>query len=382
MKYVRKSSCTELLYNDMQDVMHTYASQYVMKIKTLNDEKKLEEAINSAIRYNSGTNMSLKGRRLYDAEKAVKIKHVTVKEKDLFQSDFLNGKIDFRSESVQAFIVRHGGDKYFVIRVSHAVMDGKGGMMLIENIFNCMNRKKMMKYDNLLTERELVKRLPHRSKRESKIPKLQPINARRIEHYTPRRRVLSLTGYSEAIVAKLARIFADEFEETEVRLMIPCDLRRHCKGERHCGNLVLPIMLRVNKEDDVQAINGKLLMGLKNKDELNIRNTSYYCYNYLPGFVRHLLIKTMVLFAKKTRRFSIAGVISYLGKVDFEVMQSKNLRISSFISIPPAEPLGPFVVLITEYNNTTQIAISYYEKQYTEKYMDHLCKKIREAINE
>jgi len=76
MKYVRKISCNELLYADMQEVFHAYASQYVMKIKKLKSKEALERAINEAIQFNSGTNVLLKGKSFYDAEKPIGLKSI------------------------------------------------------------------------------------------------------------------------------------------------------------------------------------------------------------------------------------------------------------------------------------------------------------------
>lgn len=378
MNFVRRISCNELLYADMQDVLHSYAFQYVMEIKSLKSEKKLEQALNAAIEFNSGSNLLLKRKSFYDVGHPIRLKRVTILDKELWSSDFFNEKVDYRQESILAYIALHNNKKYFVLKISHAAMDGKGSLLLVNNIFRFMNNEKMEQYDNLITDRELVRQLPHKAKTESKFPKLKPKNAKIICHFKQSIKVVKLDGYVNSIVAKIARILADEFKEKEVRLMIPSDLRRYCGATMHCGNLVLPIMLKVDKNDDISTINGKMLMGLKNKDELNIKNTSYFCYMHLPRFVRHSIIRLATFYAGKFRRFSIAGVISYLGRVNLDSLQSDNLKISSFASVPPAEPLGPFVVTIVEYTNTTHIVLRYYEGQYSEEYMDNLCKQLEE----
>ena len=378
MNFVRKISCNELLYADMQDVLHSYASQYVMEIKSLKSEKKLEQALNAAVKFNSGSNLFLKRKTFYDVDHPMSLKYAVSRDKILWDSDFFNEKVDYRKESILAYVVSHNKKRYFVLKISHSAMDGKGGLLLINNIFRFMNNEKMERYDNLMVDRELVKQLPYKSKNESKFPRLKPKNAKVVHRFQPLTRVIELDSYTDSIVAKIARIFADEFEEKEVRLMVPSDLRRYRGPAKHCGNLVLPIMLRVDKNDDISTINGKMLMGLKNKDELNIKNTSYFCYLHLPKYARHSIMRLVTFYARRFRRFSIAGVISYLGKVDLSSMQSNNLKISSFVSIPPAEPLGPFIVSIVEYNNTTRIALRYYEGQYSKKYIDNLCKQLKE----
>ena len=382
MKYVRKISCNELLYADMQEVFHAYASQYVMKIKKLKSKEALERAINEAIQFNSGTNVLLKGKSFYDAEKPIELKSIKITGNDFWNSSFFEEKINLNNNSILAYLVTYRKDKYFVLKISHTAMDGKGGLLFINNIFRHLNGEPMEHYDNLLTDRQLVKSLPHCSKIEPKMPKLQPKNSRHIKSYTQARRIICFKGYTNSLVAKISKVFAEEFKDNSVKIMVPTDLRRHDRANKHCGNLVLPIMLRINKTDNIPTINGRLLMGLKNRDELNIKNTSYFCYQYLPKRIRHLVMRTTVSYAEKRRRFSIAGVVTYLGKIPIEKMQNDIIQISDFISIPPAEPLGPFIASIVEYSNETRIALCYYKGQYAEKYIDRLCEKLKEIGNE
>ena len=48
MKKIRKISCNELLYVDMQDLTNTYTIQYILEIKYMKDIKKIEKAVNIA----------------------------------------------------------------------------------------------------------------------------------------------------------------------------------------------------------------------------------------------------------------------------------------------------------------------------------------------
>ena len=64
MEKVRKVSCNELLYLDMQELTNSYAIQFVFKVKILND-KIMEEAINNVIKNNIGTSVFMKNKSYY-----------------------------------------------------------------------------------------------------------------------------------------------------------------------------------------------------------------------------------------------------------------------------------------------------------------------------
>ena len=113
MNFVRKISCNELLYADMQDVLHSYAFQYIMEIKSLKSEKKLEQALNAAVKFNSGSNLFLKRKTFYDVDHPISLKYAVIRDKKLWDSDFFNEKVDYRKESILADVVSHDKKRYF-----------------------------------------------------------------------------------------------------------------------------------------------------------------------------------------------------------------------------------------------------------------------------
>ena len=73
--------------------------------------------------------------------------------------------------------------------------------------------------------------------------------------------------------------------------MIPVDLRHYNREKNYLGNIILPIYLQVNREDSINNIAGKMMMKLKNTDELNINNINNMNYNLIPKPIRKLGLK-------------------------------------------------------------------------------------------
>lgn len=380
--FVRKISCNELLYADMGEVFHACDSHYILEIKKLKSEKKLEEAINAAASFNSGTNVKLVGKKYYNSDTKIILQKIEIKEENIYDNKLFRSGLDTSSTTIAAYLAKHKRKRYLIIKVAHYIMDGKGGIMFIENIFRSLRNEELIKYSNELSDRDFLKTLDYKKKIEPKFPNLTPIHSKRVSKYVMKRRVIILNCYTTAIVAKIAKIIADEFKENTVRFMIPTDIRRHDRSKKYCGNMVLPTLLTVDKNTDtIASLNGKMLMSLKNKDELNIKNTSYFFYDHLPKLIRQHFMKSFVGLANKTQKFSIGSVISYLGKVNVDELKCDTLEISDFIALPTAEPLGPFLFLITEHSGKTQIGLSYYKGQFTEKYIDKLCEKLKDLEN-
>ena len=65
MKKIRRISCNELLYVDMQDLTNTYAIQYILEIKYMKDIKEIEKAVNIVKSNNYGSNLYLNNKNYY-----------------------------------------------------------------------------------------------------------------------------------------------------------------------------------------------------------------------------------------------------------------------------------------------------------------------------
>ena len=82
MDYVRKASCNELLYNDLQDFTNTYAVQFVLKVSRIANLPAIEEAVATVLKVNPGVNVYLKGKAYYTSTEPVKIKEYTISDED------------------------------------------------------------------------------------------------------------------------------------------------------------------------------------------------------------------------------------------------------------------------------------------------------------
>ena len=70
---VRKISCNELLYIDMQELTNSYAIQFAFTVEKIKDVNKVEKAVNETIKNNYGSNVYLKNNWYYIQEEPLKI---------------------------------------------------------------------------------------------------------------------------------------------------------------------------------------------------------------------------------------------------------------------------------------------------------------------
>ena len=382
MKKIRKISCNELMYYDSEKLTNQYTIQLIFEIKKIKHISKINEAINKVIKNNIGSNVFLKGNNYYLNDNKVKIEKVTVDTDDIYNMDFFREIIDIEKSSLKLYILYNKKDnrQYLVFKSSHSVMDGKGALLFITNLVNYLNNDDLIKCSNSITDYQFVKKLNYYKKTESKYPYLKNPYTKKINNYKTKIRIISIDGYIQAIVAKLSCILADEFNNNEMRVMIPTDIRRYDKENNYIGNLTLPVFVNVDKGDDYKIVNGKMLYSLKENKELNLKNTSYLGYQYLPKIIRKLFLKVGLKYISNSNKFSAGALISFLGRINVDDLQNDYFNVNDLVSLPAHNPLILYSFVITEFANKTNIAFIYYEKQFDEKYVDYIENKIKNNL--
>lgn len=381
---VRKISCNELLYIDMQELTNSYAIQFAFTVEKIKDINKVEKAVNETIKNNYGSNVYLKNNWYYIQEEPLKIEKRELDEQDLYNSDFFREKLNPKNESVKVYYIKNKKDNkyYLVFKFLHSAMDGKGTLMFVQNVMNSLKKSELLKCANNITDREFVKTKNYYKKSEPKFPYIKHNEARKINKYKSRWRIIEIDGYVQAIVAKLSCLLAQEFTNDSIRIMIPTDIRRHDRQNNYIGNLTLPVFLNVDKKDEISKVNGDLLFSLKNKKELNLSNTSYYGYQFMPKSIRKAILAVGSKAIANYNKFSVGVLISHLGRVNLEDYNSDELTIKDFISLPIHQPLGAFSIVIVEHSNKTNIAFTYYQDQFSEEYIDKIVEKIKNVLSE
>ena len=377
MKYIRDISSNEQLYLDMQDFTSTYGINFLFKIKRIKNIKKIEQAINAVVNNNKGSNVFLRNGKYYLNDDNIKINIINDDSDDVYNLDILKTKLDYEKESLKVYMINNKKDKYLFFQFSHAVMDGKGALLFIENLMSYLKDEELIICSNRLTEKEYLKDLEYNKNKVNKLPYIIHPKSKKISEYKIKWRMIDIDGYIPALVAKIAYFLKKEFSNDTVQYMIPTDIRRHNKEENFIGNLTLPIFLEAKDNETYQMINGKLLYSLKNKEELNMNHASYFGYEKFPKFIRNLIVKTGTKLTGNIDKFSIGAIISFLGRVNLESFSNKYLDFSEFISLPTHQPFGAFSLVLIEYNNKTRISLAYYENQFDDEYILELLEKLK-----
>lgn len=381
MHMIRKPSCNELLYNDLQDYTNSYAMQFVYKVKRIENLPAIEKAINTVLAANPGVNVYVKNGRYYTCEEKVHILEYDVAGDDIFNDDIFRKRVDYKKHSIEVLLLKHGEDKYLVFKIMHSVLDGKASLVFVKNIMNCLKGEELIPNVEGMTDREFVKQHDNYTKKESKFPKIVINDSQRIKDYKIRWRIFEVPGYPTAVIGRISRILADLAPDRCGRIMIPSDIRRYEKGINYNTNLTLPLFLEVKEDDTFEKIYGDLLTEMRDQKDLNLANTSYFFYDKYPKVIRHAVLGVLLSYARRKNMFSVSGLISLLGKVKLKEYDNPYIEFEEFYSLPINQPLIPTAMVIDQYNNKTVINLAYYEGQFSEEKIDELVDSIKKTLS-
>ena len=378
---IRKISCNEQLYLDMQDLMNTFAIQFIMEYEGNVDKLKLKQAIQYVLKNTNDSNLKLVNEYWYRCTQDIEIEDIIIENENMYEDDFFKEKIDYKKHSLEVFLLNHLEKKYIVFKILHSVSDGKGALLLVENIFKRLKNEEITKCSNDYNEMDLVENLAIYNKNIKLKPCYQyKENINTVKNYIPGWNVISISGYHSGIISKIAQVISTHFKNESVNFMIPVDVRRHLKNENFLGNMTLPIFLNLSLNDSWEDINGKLLYSLKNKEELNRKSLKYFGYQKLPYKIRNFILKIIMKYLNNCRVYTIGSIISYLGRINVETFSNNTFKIVDFISLPLQQPSAPFSIVVVEVNNKTNIAISRYKEQIGDTEFKNVLKEIYDKL--
>lgn len=377
---IREVSYNEQLYLDLQDLSNTYAIQFCFSVKKLTNLAGVEEAVNTVLQKSPGINVYYKNRRYFKAEEPVRIKKVSVSSDDIFDDDVFRLPIDYRKKSIEVLYVTGKEKEYLVFQIHHAVLDGMASLVFVQNVMNVLAGREIIPCESDMTDIKFVKEHPSCRIPESKLPNIKIKGSAPVSDYKIKFKVVEVPGYPTPVVAKLSHVLAGFCEKLPTRIMIPTDVRKHEPGKKYNTNLTLPLFLCVKENDTVQDVYADMLMKLRQKRDLNVANTKYYHYRELPEWMRKSALKFLLNRARKTNRFSVGGLISFLGKVDLADFANPVIEFNDFYSFPIHEPLCPISITVVQYFNKTAVCITYYEGQFSDEWIHSLEAAIREEM--
>lgn len=363
-KYHRAVSDNDYVYAQLQELFSSFAINLVIEGKGSVDPAQLQEAVRKASAVCPGARLVKYGNTWIDSGRTPPvhlIEEVEFDDRDFGAIPHIEAKMDPENGPTSEVVILRTNPAILVFRVFHGVMDGKGVLLWIDNIFRAMNGARLVPVEGAETDLMFLQRRPHSARRHKLGFDVQTLERRSpTKEYCVWRQRLTLPGNPTCLVARIAEIICSLGISDTNRFLVPVDIRRHQKDHLSTANLTLPIFLETRKGESWPVIHERLLTGLRNHDELNLKSADLGVIRQMPAFMLKLGVRAALAFQNMINRQICGAIISNLGMIDLDALRTAQFEATTLYSLTVQQPLAPFAIVISSNKHGVEVMISCY----------------------
>lgn len=356
MAYTRKISAVERYYVscDTKDRTPTAFSMVAEGIGEV-DVELLRVAVRVASLANPGSRLRLKGyldfSRWVDSGKPVELQVISASDWSGFSSqdaDFLDQPLRVRLDATfeVLFVKGASGSKHFLVfRAHHGVMDGRGIQHYARDLFRILNKQSPLGENSQSNDFELIKKINNKTTAENLFGDVaaatgvtSAANADLSSTWVRK----TLAGKHRSLLGKVACALAKYSAlngESEIRLQVPVDLRRHFPGLNSTANLSGALIVRVGESSTYNDWDADIKSQLNQKKEAEIPSF----FQYLPLSILNWIPQSLIaasnnrLIQKRylTCRYRTTATISNVGLMQPDDFSGGGFFAEKIFYVPP-----------------------------------------------
>lgn len=378
--YRRNLSSSEHLYLAFQKICPPFCIQMLVEGTGNIEVEPLQAAVAKASDANPGSRLILKRnlKKSYWLDSGISPPVQVVNDTGWSGFDFKNKgsltvphfykTLDYISGPVSEVILIKGKTTSILFRSFHGVMDARGLLFWVEEIFRVLRNEPVIGTNTQLNDSEMLKSF---ELNENDVQPAKEITSFNLRSGSPTGKVSGteknylwgrkkIQGNYPALVSQIAFILSEEnyrhFENIS-KFMIPVDLRHNFPNLYSTANLSNPIFVEVKQGETWPGIYHKILTMLRENKEKKP-----------DSFEKYLKLFPVVLLAKgfgflssyllNKNRFLGSGIISNIGKIVQDNFNTKEFSCESVFFLPIDIPASPVSIVTTENKNFIELTVS------------------------
>jgi hypothetical protein len=272
---------------------------------------------------------------------------------------------DFQNSLFHESLRQHGCEFHLfnqsslLFRVRHAIMDGMGATIALQQVFKALRGEKVQKILDHPTENEFLKDQTRKKAKIRKFPRIWRGFAKTASKNTGEIQfhLLSLPSKLENPLAILAQWYTS-FIQSPARFLIPVNIRRYNPGFQACSNLSLPLFLDCEADSTSEQITGQILKALSQNREIE-KDRLQSVGHHLPYWTVKKVLNQATKNSLRDNRYILTGFLSDLGQIDLETFSTSNFQAVDAYHLPARTHLMPFSVNICHHNNGTRLGLAF-----------------------
>jgi amino acid adenylation domain-containing protein len=357
------------------------------------DPADLAAALAAVGEHNPGTRLTRHGRRWVDSgvPPAVRVAEPGPAGRPRLDSPMLSRRLSGRGKPTCEVVLLRGTPTVLVFRAHHAVMDGRGVMFWLTQVFRALRGEPVAGSASPLTTEGIMAEiataqgieLPPPVETQKKVAWESVLGPLPGTPHSVIRRNRVIDGYHPAVAAKVAREIA-AYGSGAGLVLIPVDLRPYLPGFQTTGQSSGSVRLPVRLHDDWTDVQARLLTAMSEHEYLTSQGNPHLLRWPLP-VLKELYQWLDRRFAADNQFVAASGVadyiacVSHMGRTELADVCTGQFEATSCYSL--ADGVLVPTVDIVESGGHTSISLGWRDAPGAAEHMDALLDQIGEALS-
>ncbi len=276
----------------------------------------------------------------------------------------------------------HGDPLRVAFRTHHAVMDARGTMTWMEDIFRSLRGEPVIGSFSRLTVDELVQTFQKEKRGILPTEHIAPTGKTKgLERGTTWRR-LKVNGRFSKLLPQVAVLTAREarrFSDGVVRFAVPVDLRHRDKILRSTGNFSIAIYLNIQPETTFEQVAHDISKQIDEGQDGMLSKTGIWL-DIIPLWLMRILGEKAISAQHAASLYSISGILSNLGKLSIEQYTGGGFKANTGFLIPPGIDNLPLFLTLSGFNNVVDILVTLPKILATDGRIEELIENIASGL--
>jgi hypothetical protein len=388
-RYKRPLSDSERIWLGVNQAFCPFAIQAILEGSGRLDYERLTDAVEKASAANPGSRLVLKGIlrgcHWIDSGKPPRIRKVQAGKWDGYSSTnapFLMDDVPHNGPTCEVLYIE-GDIPRIAFRSNHGVMDGRGMLTWMEDVFRVLRGENPIGSASTLTDYQLIESISDKKKRIDLFKCVAPTGKAKKEAKGVTWKRLTFMGSHTEIIGKVAVALARSafrYQEGRFNIAIPVDLRSRKPGLRSTGNLSQTIYVEITKSATFASITEEIQRQLDNKNDcINIERGN--SIGWIPLWAIKLFCRQIARSAHKQGLYMIPVCISNLGRIDTESLSGAGFTTESIFFAPPRADAQPAFVVLAGKTGRLELTLSVPNVLASNGRLDRLLDEIREQFS-
>ncbi|MDF3293885.1 non-ribosomal peptide synthetase [Streptomyces silvisoli] len=341
----------------------------------------LAHAVSVASEANPGARLVLQDRRWVDSGKAPEVRLLTAETFNRERLDSPALRTGLTGPTCEVLLVP-GDPTTVVFRAAHAVMDGRGLLMWMGDVFRVLRGEEPLGANSPIGNDDLLRRIcaPDGLPPLAEDPAMEfpsPLGPRPDAAAGPLWRRRTVDGTHPAATAKVTAALAATYGPG--RYFVPVDLRRHAPDVRSTAPLSHPLHLPVGADDGWEEVQHKMLTAMADREEL--ANRANPTIMDLPLPVLRVGIAELDDNAARADTHTGRAYVSHLGAVSLDDFSTDDFHATSLYTLGGVNPGSPPEINLVETVGRTEITVAWYEGPGVAARAERLLDVVEQALS-